>query len=187
MIKQLRHCSVLCIIVLFYLSASFSHITQDTETYHHPDSQIRGLHAVSALLPKLDEPIVISIVACGSPQSKYVSMLKRLLLSIVHNKDRHDHYKIYILYDPVDVPEGATPNWILCPYNTTQTAILLNKLHYRHKVHVKFTPIPASIGFFFIYLSLYISSSLSLCLSSSLSLSLSFSVHSIFLPLSLFR
>ena len=39
-----------------------------------------------ALLPRIDEPIIISIVACGDPQSKYVSMLKRLLLSITRNK-----------------------------------------------------------------------------------------------------
>ena len=41
-----------------------------------------------ALLPRVDETIVISIVACGDPMSKYVSMLKRLLLSMARNKVR---------------------------------------------------------------------------------------------------
>ena len=98
----------------------------------------------SALLSKIEEPIVVSIVACGGPESRYVAMLKRLLLSIAHNKERHDHYKIYVFYNPSDIPPNEPPEWLLCPFNTTQIEILLNKMHYRHRVHVKLTAIPDS-------------------------------------------
>ena len=122
---------ILLLMIIYRGSFIIAHVKHDSE---------------KALFNKTNESIVVSIVACGNPQSKYISMLKRLLLSIAHNKEKHDHYKVYILYDPNDIPYNYSPFWLLCPYNITQVFLLMNKLKFRHKVNVKFRAISSEIS-----------------------------------------
>ena len=130
---------ILLLFVLFYVRISCNHANEswDRDIGHHR-------YLTDANLPR--EHIAISIVVCGGPQSLHVSLAKRVLLSLAMNKRHHDHYKVYIFYDPAEVPAEHSPEWLFCSYNTSNSRELLRRLHIAHNMFIKFRPVPLVIS-----------------------------------------